>query len=82
MNTKEWIYKNVSKSGAISSGGFIEIKKGLYTSLHNRCKISDCNCIKKHWFCINFGYCKKDKSVSGITFYFDSISEFTDFIKL
>ena len=81
MITKTWSYKNVNQKGILKSGGSAELKKGIYSSILNSCDIESCKCVKELWATINFGYNKKRKSISGITFYFDSLIEFEGFLK-
>ena len=79
MIIKKWKYKNVTRNGVVKSGGAVKVKKGLYTSIDDSCKIISCKCYKGHWISVNLGYNNKQKSVSGRTFYFDSMKEFNDF---
>ena len=80
MNTRIWTHENVNKKGIIKSGGGVQIKPGIYTSIFHSCTLKSCKCSKDHWVCINFGYDKKRKSVSGITFYFQNDVEFSNFM--
>ena len=76
MRFKRWTHKNVNIYGVLKSGGSVSTKKEVITSLTNKCTIESCKCHKVPWMSINFGYNKKKKSVSGITFYFSEESEF------
>lgn len=79
MITKNWLHKGVSKKGVLKSGGSVEIKKGIYTSI-NGCPIKSCKCKKGPWLLVNFGYDKYRKEVSGITYYFKNSIEFYEFL--
>jgi hypothetical protein len=80
MTTKNWTHKNVNAKGVVKTGGSVNVIQGIRTSLTNGCKIPTCKCIKGFWVSVNFGYDKKNKSVSGITFYFDNSIEFDNFL--
>ncbi len=73
MIIKNWTHQNANKKGILKSGGSVKIEKGISTSLTCSCTINNCKCNKEFWLSINFGYNTKDKTVSGITFYFKDI---------
>lgn len=81
MNTRIWTHNNVNYNGSIKSGGSVQVKAGIYTSLYHSCTLKSCSCSKRIWITMNFGYDKKRKSVSGITFHFDNNMEISKFIK-
>lgn len=79
MTTKKWTHQNVNSKGFLKTGGAIITTPGIHTSPTHSCTIPICKCINGFWVSINFGYDEKNKSVSGITFYFDSAFEFNNF---
>lgn len=81
MVTRIWTHYNVTQNGKIKFGGAVFTKAGIYTSLVHGCTIKTCKCIKGYWVTINFGYDKKRKSVTGMTFYFNKNRKaFYDFL--
>lgn len=81
MITKIWTHKNVTQKGIVKSGGSVNTKEGIYSSLSHSCSIGSCKCAKGLWVAMNFGYDKRRKSVSGITFYFDNSIELAEFFR-
>lgn len=80
MTIKNWTHQNVNAKGVVKTGGSVITKQGIYTSLTHGCTIPTCKCIKGFWVSVNFGFDKKSKCVSGITFYFDNEIEFNNFL--
>ncbi len=81
MTIKKWTYNHVNKTGILKSGGSVHTKKGVYSSELHGCSTGLCKCTKEDWVSINLGYNAKEKTVSGITFYFNNPIEFNKFLE-
>jgi spore coat protein U-like protein len=80
MEIKEWVHKNVSPDGFLKTGGRVKTEKGICTSQTDGCTIKTCRCVKGHWVSLNFGYDKKQKTVSGITLYCTNKKEYNQLL--
>lgn len=77
MKIEHWTHENVLPDGICLSGGKVDPNPGIRLSqpISGGCGLEHCNCSAGHWLCINFGYNKKTKTVSGVTVYFDNHEE-------
>ena len=81
MIIKNWTHHHVNENGILKSGGSVDLKKVIRTSSSDGCLIESCKCQKGLWVSINYGYDKKRKVLSGVTYYFANSIEFNAFTK-
>lgn len=81
MKIKKWKHENVQEDGTCLNNlgqpdGAVNTHQGIRVSPSNGgCGLEKCNCSNGHWLMISFGRDEINKTVSGITVYFENWGE-------
>lgn len=86
MKIEHWKHNRVGPDGAVYDllgkiTGHVEIEPGISMSKDvGGCGLEKCKCSEGHWLMINFGRDIGEKSVSGVTVWFDNWGEMQIFL--